>query len=245
MIQLPTPPGVSPPGAPSGEGGPRDDGALTLGPAMVRFTGAHEGDMADPTGIDPVVRARRSAVVARPWSWLIQVHGSKVALVDAPGGGAGTAADAAVSATPEVALAVLTADCAPIAFASPEGVIGVAHAGWRGLAGGVIEETVASMRAAGARSVIAALGPCIHAECYPFGPADLDAVAARYGPGVRAQTSDGQPALDIPAAVRHALHHAGAELVADADICTSCSTGHWSWRARRDQQRQATVIWRP
>jgi YfiH family protein len=176
---------------------------------------------------------------------LTQVHGSKVAVVESPGGETGLAADAAVSATSGVALAILTADCAPIAFASPEGVIGVAHAGWRGLVAGVIEESVAAMRALGARSVTAVLGPCIHAECYEFGPADLDAVADRYGSGVRSETSDGQPALDIPAAVRQALHQARAELVGDADICTSCSTEHWSWRARHDQQRQATVIWRP
>jgi polyphenol oxidase len=201
--------------------------------------------MADPTGSDPVVRARRHAVVDRPWSWLHQVHGVGVVVVDAPGGSAGEAADACVSAVPGVALAVVTADCAPVAFASPEGVIGVAHAGWRGLVAGVIEETVAAMRALGARSVVAALGPCIHPECYAFGPSDLEAVVAHLGPEVRSETSDGHPAFDIPRAIRLALGQAGAELVTDAGTCTACSSQHWSWRARQDRQRQATVIWQP
>ncbi len=218
---------------------------ITLGPARVRFTAKADGDMADPRGTDPVVLARRRAVVDRPWSSLTQVHGARVVVVDQPGGSAGATADAAVSAVPGVALAIVTADCAPVAFASPEGVIGVAHAGWRGLVAGVIEETVAAMRDLGARSVLAALGPCIHPECYAFGLSDLEAVVARLGPAVRSETSDGQPALDIPTAVAVALERAGAELVADAGICTACSSDHWSWRARQDRQRQATVVWQP
>jgi polyphenol oxidase len=201
--------------------------------------------MADPTGTDPEVLARRRAVLDRPWTWLTQVHGAEVAVATRPGGAAGQAADAAVSAAPGAGLAILTADCAPVAFASPEGVIGVAHAGWRGLFGGVIEETVASMRRLGARSVWAALGPCIHAECYAFGPEDLDVASGAFGVAVRGETSDGHPALDIPKAVQVAVERAGAELHADAGICTSCSEAHWSWRARRDRQRQATVVWLP
>ena len=218
---------------------------LALGPAMIRFTGVAEGDMADSTGTDPVVEHRRRSVVDRPWSWLHQVHGATVVVVGSPGDSAGQPADASVSAVPGVALAVLTADCAPVAFASPEGVIAVAHAGWRGLVAGVIEETVSTMRRLGARSVVAALGPCIHAECYPFGARDLDAVAERLGPGVRRTTSDGHPSLDIPAAVRIALRRADAALIADLAACTACSPGYWSWRARRDEARQATAVWRP
>src|ERR687893_814709 len=68
---------------------------------------------------------------------------------DPRGGVAGSAADALVSATGGCALAVLTADCAPVALASPEGVIGVAHAGWRGLVAGVLRRTVEQMGALG------------------------------------------------------------------------------------------------
>ena len=81
----------------------------------------------------------------------------------------------------------------------------MAHAGWRGLMAGVIPRTVDRMRALGAGEITAALGPCIHAECYEFSPDDLDTVAARLGDGVRSLTRGGAPALDVPAAVRAAL----------------------------------------
>jgi len=162
-----------------------------------------------------------------------------------PGGlGAGEEADAALTSERGLALGVLTADCAPVALASPEGVVGVAHAGWRGLRDGVIEAVVAAMRDLGASSVLAALGPCIHPECYPFDTAELDEVAGVLGPSVRALDRSGAPALDLPAGVRSALGRAGAELVADASTCTACDTSYWSWRVGRHTQRQATLVWR-
>jgi YfiH family protein len=215
------------------------------GAAEVRFTGKAEGDMADPTGSQADVAARRRSVVDRPWTWLEQVHGARVVVVDSPGGAAGRAADGAVTAAPGTALAILTADCAPVALASPEGVIGAVHAGWRGLMAGVVEETVAAMRGLGAVSVVAALGPCIGPECYPFGEPELEGLVARFGPGVRASHANGSPALDVPAAVRAALSHAGVRLISDAGVCTACSADHWSWRARGERQRQAMVVWRP
>ncbi len=220
--------------------------ATTLGSgAQLRWTNRADGDLVDPSGTDPVVEARRRAVVDRPWTWLRQVHGCNVVRVARPGEAAGAEADGAVSRAPGAALAVLTADCAPVALVSPEGVIGVAHAGWRGLLAGVVEAAVGGMRQLGATDVAAALGPCIHAECYPFGRADLDRVADRLGPGVRATSNDGGPALDLPAAVRASLERAGARLVLRRGVCTACSPAHWSWRGGRDTERQATVVWRP
>jgi YfiH family protein len=214
-------------------------------PVAVRFTSRADGDMADPTGVDPVVADRRRSVVDRPWTWLHQVHGARVVQVDRPGGQAGESADGAVSATGGTALAILTADCAPLALASPEGVLGAAHAGWRGLLAGVIEATVAAMRRLGATDVVAALGPCIHPECYEFAGPELDDLADRLGPHVRGRHRAGGPALDVPAAVRSAVSGSGARLVDDAGVCTACSAGHWSWRARADVSRQAMVVWRP
>ena len=196
--------------------------------------------------VDPAVAARRRAVVDLPWTWLRQVHGARVVRVDAPGAGCGTPADAAVTDQPGCALAVLTADCAPVALASPEGVIGVAHAGWRGVLVGVLEATVAEMRSLGATDVHALVGPCIRPGCYEFGEAELDDVASRLGGGVRATTTSGRPALDLPAAVRAALARAGLrdDDVHDVGTCTACSPDHFSWRARRELQRQAAVVWR-
>jgi YfiH family protein len=222
---------------------------VRLGPAQVRFTGAAEGDLGHagawverPTA---AVEARRRAVVDRPWSWLRQVHGATVVVVDEPGGGAGQEADAAVSSVPGVALAVFTADCAPVALASDNGVIGVAHAGWRGLLAGVVEAAVDAMRGLGADRIQAALGPCIHAECYEFGPTDFAAVAAKLGDEVRGATADGRPALDVPAAVRVVLARAEVDLVSAGDVCTACSDAHFSFRARKEMARQAGVVWMP
>ena len=221
---------------------------LSLSSAHVAFTGRAEGDMGHGgdrvTSVRPDVAARRRAVVDLPWTWLHQVHGAGVVRVTQPGDGAGTKADAAVTAAEGCALAVLTADCAPVALASAEGVIGVAHAGWRGVAAGVIEATVAEMEALGAREIEAAVGPCIHAECYEFGARELDDIATSLGDTVRATTTAGTPALDLPAAVRVALQRAGVDAVTDVGICTACSPSHFSWRARHETQRQATVVWR-
>ena len=174
------------------------------------------------------------------------MHGDHVVVVDAPGAGAGEEGDALVSTDGAAALAVFTADCAPVALAGDGGVIGVAHAGWRGLVAGVIPRTVEQMRALGAGEITAALGPCIHAECYEFSPDDLDLVAAALGDGVRAQTAAGRPALDMQAAVAAALDGTGVALVHDAGVCTACAAGeNYSHRARADTERQATVVWLP
>jgi copper oxidase (laccase) domain-containing protein len=110
---------------------------------------------------------------------------------------------------------------------------------------GVIENAVGVMRSLGATEVNAALGPCIAPHAYRFSTADLEDVSARYGRRVVATDDAGYPALDLPEAVRAALDRAGATLVADAQLCTHCSVDHWSWRADRDKERQATVVWVP
>ncbi len=208
--------------------------------ALLHWTGRREGDVGPGAGA--AGEARRRAIHAGAWAWLRQVHGASVHVVGAPGGVQGRAGDALVTGVPGVALAVFTADCAPVAMASPEGVVGLVHAGWRGLDAGVIEAAAGAMRALGATGIEAALGPCIRAECYEFGAADLDRLAARWGPSVRARTSEGRPALDLPAAVRIALERCGAELVVDAGDCTACSDEWFSHRARGDSGRQATLL---
>lgn len=177
------------------------------------------------------------------------MHGARVVDVTAPGEHVGAEADAAVTTHPEAVLCILTADCAPISFTSPEGVHGVAHAGWRGLADGVVAATVEAMRAKGATAIEAVVGPCIHPSCYEFSPADLDEVAARLGDHVRATTAAGRPALDLPGAVRHEIERAGVSLAGDLAGCTACerdADGSWRWyshRARADEARQALVQW--
>lgn len=211
------------------------------GGTRVVCTGWPQGDMA---GDGQLTGRRRRAVVDLPWTVMRQVHGARVLTVDEPGAGSGEAADAAVSRACGAALAVLTADCAPVALASPEGLFGVVHAGWRGLRAGVVEATVQSMRRMGATRVEAVLGPCIHPCCYTFGEEELLEIESRLGRHLRARDREGRAALDLPAGVRAALHAAGATLAGDAAVCTGCSDGLWSWRTGQTGRRQATVVWR-
>lgn len=229
------------PRPPTRDGGQAVSQRALVGGAHVRWSGRGEGDLA---GSGPEVERRRHQIVALPWTVLRQVHGNQAVVVRAPGEGSGTEADAAVTATTGAALAVLTADCAPVALASDEGVIGVAHAGWRGLAAGVVGETVQVMRSLGATRMHAVLGPCIRTACYSFGADDLEEVVKQTGPEVRGLDRHGDPALDVAAGVVAALRRAGVDRVDDIGICTACSGDHWSWRARRDEARQATVVWR-
>ena len=184
--------------------------------------------------------------------WVEQVHGSVVALVTAepvgrPGGTRARCAgraDALVASSPAIGLAVLVADCAPVALASPEGVFAAVHAGWKGVCTGVVEHAVGAMRELGASTVTGVRGPCIHACCYEFSETDLDGVVALYGPLVRGRTGDGAPALDLPAAVSAALAAAGATERHGVDECTGCGSGYFSHRARRDTGRQVLLVWR-
>ena len=127
---------------------------------------------------------------------LTQVHGPDVVRVDAPWRpGEGPRADAAVTATPGIAIGIVTADCAPVLFADAEaGVVGGAHAGWRGALAGVLEATLEAMEALGAdrRRIAAAIGPCIGQASYEVAADLRDAVLAR-DPGDARFFADGRP----------------------------------------------------
>jgi hypothetical protein len=128
-----------------------------------------------------------------------QVHSAEVVEIDTPVGGDPPRADAMVSRTPGLALAILTADCQPVLFADAEaGVIGAAHAGWKGALNGILEATVEAMVALGASpaGIRAVIGPSISQRAYEVGPELFedfvaeDPAAARYfaqGEGDRMQ----------------------------------------------------------
>lgn len=165
-------------------------------------------------------------------------------VVTRPGEHAGADADAAVTATPGCELVVRTADCVPVALLA-DGGVGMVHAGWRGLAGGVVEAAVASLAELGvpAASLRAEVGPCIRAGCYEFDGPGRGEVAARYGAAVLATTLWGTPALDLVAAAEGALAAAGVERVDVVGGCTACDATWFSHRARREVQRQASSVW--
>ena len=153
-----------------------------------------------------------------------QVHGTRV-VVDAQDI---EEADGQVISDPGVAAMVLVADCLPVALAGPERV-GVVHAGWRGLAGGVLEEGVAACG-----PVAAAIGPGIGPCCYEVGD------------DVRAVFGTSEPRLDLKAIARSRLEAAGVVEVHDCGLCTSCDAERF-FSHRRDRGvtgRQAGLAWR-
>lgn len=206
--------------------------------AEIRFSDRGEGDFAgDSPGFDRLA-------AAGSWTRLRQRHGVDVVTVSEPGDGDGASADAAVTTAAGAILSIRTADCAPVALAANEGVVGAVHAGWRGLAGGVIEAAAESMRRLGGVTIRAFLGPCIHAGCYEFGVEPLEEMADRFGPDVVSRTAWGTPALDIPAAVRLSLEGCGVTEIVDAGRCTACEPEHWySHRARGESQRHVLATW--
>ncbi|MDG2027390.1 MAG: polyphenol oxidase family protein [Acidimicrobiales bacterium] len=214
---------------------------LPAGPTRrirVRISSRTDGDFhvdAEPTSL----ASRRQALAAGEWTWLRQVHGAHVVLVESAGDGAGTEADASVTSALGAVLAVQTADCAPVVLVA-DGAIGVAHAGWRGLVGGVIPVAVDAVRTAGRGRVTALLGPVIHPSSYEFGESDLAQVAAAVGASVRGETATGAPALDMPAAVAAALASAGVDDVVDLGIDTA-GPEWFSHRVRGDVGRQVTT----
>lgn len=138
----------------------------------------------DQTEIVSINRARVARAMQVPDDRLVtvhQVHSDRVVHLDGTPDGETGPADAMVTATPGLALAVLTADCQPVLFADPEsGVIGAAHAGWKGALAGILEATIEAMVALGAErgSIRAAIGPTISQRAYEVGPELFEAFQA-------------------------------------------------------------------
>lgn len=178
------------------------------------------------------------------WTCLRQVHGARVVLAGAggdPGPRPEPVGDAAVATDPDVVLAILSADCGPVALVAP-GAVAAVHAGWRGVTAGVVEAAVARVGELGGVPVRAVLGPCVRPCCYEFSPAHLEPIVARLGPGVAARTGEGRPALDLPRAISTALAQAGVHDVVDLGPCTACSPDHFSHRRDGRTGLQAMLV---
>ncbi len=167
-----------------------------------------------------------------------QVHGRAVAGIDPNGVATKTEADALVTFDPRFAAAVVTADCVPILACTEDARGAVAiHAGWRGLAAGVVEAGIAALRAgaqagAGVRAVI---GPHIGACCYEVDAPVLDGLSAPYPAAVAAATTPTRPGharIDLGAVVHAALTQLGVAPVAFAapGACTACEPRFESYR---------------
>ena len=195
----------------------------------------------DQTEIVTINRARVAEAMEVPPENLInvhQVHSAKAVVVDGPLAER-PEADAMVTATPGVALAVLTADCQPVLFADPEnGVVGAAHAGWRGALDGVLDATIDAMEGLGAtrETIRAVIGPSISQQAYEVGPEFLDDFMAEDPDNHRffANGEGDRYLFDLPAYGLHRIRQAG---VGQAEWTRHCT---YSDPARFFSYRRAT-----
>lgn len=241
---------------------PRGVQALTTlrrgaGVSQAPFDSFNLGNHRSAAGDAPeaVARNREALVdIARlpsPPHWLQQVHGVEVARFVAPAGVAQQAlveADASVTSESGVVLAILTADCLPVVFAADDGSeIGAAHAGWRGLAAGVLEATVAAMRTSPSQLRVW-LGPAAGPVSYEVGAEVRDAFVAG-DPGAEAAfvaTRDGHWRVDLYALARRRLEMVGIRVDAihggDRDTIAE-SEAFFSHRRDARTGRIATLVW--
>lgn len=189
---------------------------------------------------------QRALGLPAPPRWLGQVHGTAVHHAGIAAEEGEPEADAAVARDEGVVLAVLTADCLPVLLTARDGsVIGAAHAGWRGLAAGVLAATIDAMGHPPA-SVLAWLGPAIGAASYEVGDEvretfvsqDADAAAA-FSP-----TRPGHWHCDLYALARRRLAAVGVTAVYGGSFDTRTDPRFYSWRAAQPTGRFASLIWR-
>ena len=215
--------------------------------------GAHVGDSRDSVEANRRMLREAAALPAEP-HWLEQVHG--IAVADADVAGAFTRADAAVGTHPGRVCVVMTADCLPVVLASVDGaVVGAAHAGWRGLAAGVIEATLDAMRrrSPAGTTFQAWLAPAIGAANFEVGDDVRAAFLAADPQAADAFVPNAQRRwqCDLYRLARQRLERSGVDRISGGSRCTYAEEGSF-FSHRRDVQhrglqatgRMATLIWR-
>lgn len=208
--------------------------------------GAHCGDAVDAVAANRQ-RLIELAALPHPPHWLSQVHGTGVhRVLSREPVSMPRQADAAVTSVPGAVLAILTADCLPVLFATKNGSeIAAAHAGWRGLAAGVLEATVAAMRSA-PENILAWLGPAAGPAHYEIGE-EVRAVFVDPDPAAATcfvATRPGHWLVDLYALARRRLAAAGVTAVSGGDLCTiSDPQRFYSWRRDGRTGRMASLVW--
>ena len=178
--------------------------------------------------------------------WLRQVHGTTVFEADALDLASEPEADAAFTQSPDVVLAVLTADCLPVLFCSEDGrEVAVAHAGWRGLAAGILESTLERFDTDPART-LAWLGPSIGAASYEIGEEVRQAFVDRdAGAAVAfAATRPGHWQCDLSGLARRRLAASGVTRISGGGFDTRSDSRFFSYRENPQSGRFASLIWR-
>ena len=202
-------------------------------------------NLADHVGDDPgAVMSNRLELAAEiGLSGLVgmeQVHGADVVRVGAvpsegPPIGRGPACDGLTTGITNLGLMALAADCVPLAIAGPQAVAAV-HAGWRGIAAGVVGNAVEAVAASDGGPIEAAVGPSARACCYEVGVEVMDAL------GVEASAGTGT--IDLQEQVTTRLRALGVEIVGTVDRCTICDPALFSHRAGGPQTgRQGVIAW--
>jgi len=215
--------------------------------------GQHGGmNLGFSTGDEPERVERNRALLARylpaPPCWLSLQHGSVVVRAETVGP-ASAAADASIASTPGVVCCVTVADCLPVLLADRSGrVVAAAHAGWRGLAAGIVQATVLAMHRAAVSigPIDAFLGPSIGASVYEVGAEVLHAMR-RSLPDAEAAfrpLASGKFRADLPALARQALAQVEVRSAYGGRWCTASDPDRfYSFRRERVTGRHAAVIW--
>ncbi len=198
----------------------------------VAFTSSRQGDLRSDGAARRAVSSQLA--IRESWATVHQVHGGTV--VEATGPGSLADADSLYTAAAGLPLAVFTADCLAVVLEADRGV-GIAHAGWRGVVAGVVDNLRATMESAGWNLLRAAIGPGIGPCCFEVGPE----VAARF-PANTSTTTWGTASVDLPVAVAARLN--GVETWS-AGACTRCSDGFFSHRRDGTPARMAGIVWLP
>lgn len=231
----------------------RSGGGVSAAPFDRLNLAAHVGD--EPAAVAANRAELHHALLGsgvRRMVWMGQVHGTTVAVIDkalldqvAQDDRTSVIAvdvDGLVTAERGIGLVVLVADCVPLVLRDETNqVVGAVHVGRRGLADGIAGNAVAEMRALGASSIVATLGPSICAGCYEV-PSDLRDEVERSAPGSWAVTRAGTPSIDLAAGLTAQL--AALDVVSDVDArCTAEDPDLFSYRRDGLTGRFAAVAW--
>ena len=218
-------------------------GGVSLGPYASLNPADHVSD--DPLAVRRNREIIRAALPAEP-HWLKQVHSAQVHRVSGDAQGM-PEADAAVCAVANQVCAMLTADCLPVLLCADDGSeVGVAHAGWRGLAAGILEQTVQAMAQPGA-ALMAYLGPAIGPRAFEVGPevrAEFVATDAQAAAAFQPVPGSDKYLADLYLLAHQRLARAGLTRVYGGDFCTySEPKRFYSYRRDGATGRMASLIW--